>query len=163
MAEFVFENNPFTRTPADDAENGDAALVESLGDRMGDRCAHTTSDAKSPAGLDQVGRFAQGAGDVGDVFTDLKSDQLACAFAHGLNDEGDGAFGRVGIGDGQGDAFRSLGAMDDDELTGLADPSDARGEYIEASDIRTEAMFGEDFMHNRDSPKRAVREGEPRG
>ncbi len=53
----------------------------------------------------------------------------------------------VGVGDGQRDALRALAAVHDDELPGLPDLRNARGDDVQPGDVWTELGFGDNAMH----------------
>ena len=91
--------------------------------------------------------MAERAGNVEDRLANFERDQVAGAFAHRLDHQGDGAAGRIGVGDGQWDALGAVAEAHDDELAGLADFGDAAGLEVEAGDVRTELDFGGDEVH----------------
>jgi hypothetical protein len=64
-----------------------------------------------------------------------------------LDDQGNGAGARIRIGDGQRDALRALGQMDNDELAGLLDLRNARGDDVQPGDVRAELGFGNNVRH----------------
>ena len=109
--------------------------------------ADAAADADGPAGIDELGRAAQGARNVLDGITDLQHAQVAAGLAHGLDDERDGARHGVRVGDGQRDPLGTLGAADDDELAGLPDLRDAAGLDDEARDIGRQDVALDDWMH----------------
>ena len=88
------EDHPLAGSAADDARDGDAATGQLLGDRQDDRRADPAADADGVAGLDEVGRPAERAGDVRDRLAGLELDQVGGALADALDDEADRA--RVG-------------------------------------------------------------------
>ena len=103
---------------------------------MDHRRAHAAADAHALAARDQFRRMAQRPGDILDGLAGLQRHQFPRALAHGLDDQRDGAGGRIGIGDGQRDAFRARPAADDDKLPGPADFRDARRDDSRPNDIR---------------------------
>jgi len=72
----------------------------------------------------------------------LERHQFACAFADGLDHQGDDAGHRVGPGNGQRNAFGAFREMDDDELSRLADLGDARGADVKPGDVGAELLPG---------------------
>ena len=145
--QLVLEDDPFAGAAADHARDLDAASMELLGDREDHRGADAAADADHPALVDQVGRPSERPGHVADHVTGLEGDEVDRALADGLDDQGDRARGRVGVGDGQRDPLGSLAEADDDELAGPADLGDPRRLDDEPGDVRRELIPGDDRMH----------------
>ena len=99
-----------------------------------------------PEAISSVG-WPERPGDVGDGLARLQRHQFPGALAHRLDDQRDGAGAGIGVGDGQRDALGALGPVHDDELAGLPDLRDARGDDVQPRDVRAELGFGNDAMH----------------
>ena len=89
--EFVFKNHPFLRAAADHAGDMNAAVVQTLGNRMHDGGAHAAPDAQRAAFFNHFRRHAERAGNILDGLADFERDQFFGALAGGLDHQGDGA------------------------------------------------------------------------
>src|ERR1019366_9274033 len=136
------EDAPLLRTPADDAEHGDSATVQALGNGMHHSGADAAPDAERAARGNQFRGVAKRSGDVGNGLARLQRDQLLGALAHRLDDQRNGARARVRVGDGQGNPLRALAPVHNDELAGLPDLRNAWGDDIQPRDVRAELGFG---------------------
>lgn len=67
--------------------------------------------------------------------------------AHGLNDEGDGAFHRVGISDGEGHALAFLAYAYDNKMPGSAAAGDEWSFYDEFIDFLAELLLADYLEH----------------
>ena len=121
--------------------------MEPLGDRMDHGSAHAAADAKSPPARDQLRGHAERPGDVLESVARLERHEFARALAHGLDDQGNRARFRAGVGDGQRDAFGSGRPAHNDELTRAPDLRDARSGDIKAGYVRAQLPASGDLMH----------------
>ncbi len=145
--QLLLEDDPLAGPPADDAGHLDAAGGEPLGHGMHHRRAHAAANADGMTALDELGRLAQGTGDVLDGVPDLQHAEIAAGLAHGLDGEGDGAPLGIGIGDGEGHSLGTFADAHDDELARLAYLRDAAGLDDQASDVGGEDVSLDDWVH----------------
>jgi len=106
-----------------------------------------TTDAQSPAHLQQFGRMPKGTGDIGDLLADFQGHEVPRTLADRLNDQGDRPRNGIAIGNGQGDPLGAFAALNDHELAGPANLGNPRSEHVQAGHVRTQPGFGDDFMH----------------
>ena len=113
--------------------HGNAKPVQSLGNRVHYRGAHSASDAQSTAGRNQFRGLTQWSGNSSDGLAWFEGNQVARTLSYGLDDQGNGAGRGIGIGNGQRDALSVFSAINNDELTRLPDLRNARrGELVES-------------------------------
>jgi hypothetical protein len=89
----------------------------------------------------------QRPGDILNGVAHLQGDEFPGAFAHRLNDQRDGAGGRIRVRDGEGDALAAFAQPHDDELAGLTDLRQTGHLEVEAGDVGAELGAGNDAVH----------------
>ena len=115
-------------TGAHDDRHLVAGLLHGLDNRVHRGNAHATAHANHVAKILDVGRGTQRAHEHRDIVTDFELGEFGGGLTDGLENQGDGAFSRVGIGDGERHAFAVvLVRLEDDELAGLTLLGDQRG------------------------------------
>jgi hypothetical protein len=135
-ADLVLEDQQALRPRADDGDHLVARLVEGLGLGPDHRVADAPAHAADRAALLDVGRLAQGAGEVQDLLALLQVAQVVGGLAHLLHDDGSDAVIRPRLGDGQGDALPRLRHPEDDELAGLGLGGHCRRVHLEVDGLR---------------------------
>src|SRR5579859_7423485 len=133
--QFLFEDHPLAGSAPDNAQDGNAGAMQTLGDRMDHGCSHSSPDAQGAAGGNQFGWAAEWTRDARNALAGFERHQVAGAFANRLNDQRDSSGSRISVGDGQRDALGIIAKIDDDKLARFPDLRDPRSEHIEASDI----------------------------
>lgn len=147
-AHFGFKDEELSGTGAEDDGEGVTGGFQGLGDGVQGGGADAAADADDGAVIFDLGRAAEWADEVGDRLADVECGELAGGGADDLEDEGDPAFGGVGVGDGEGDALTVVGIeLKDDELAWGAFPSDLWGTDAHTEDVWGELVFGEDRVH----------------
>ena len=107
--------------------------------------AYAAADEDDVAGVGwDVGGFSEGADDVGEEVAGGFLAEEGGGGADGLDDEGDGAVGAGGAGDGEGDAFAGVVGTDDNELAGAGVLDNMGGLDDKAADVGREPVGMED-------------------
>ena len=81
LPELGFEDDPLFGAATDDAEHGDPAALQALGNRMHHRRAHAASNAQGAARGNELRRVAEWPGDVRNGLTRLERHQFLGALA----------------------------------------------------------------------------------
>ena len=132
-------------------DDGDlvACSLEGLNDRVHRGDTHATAHANHVAKILDVGRRAERAHEHGNIVTDFELGKFGGGLANRLENQGDRAFSRVGIGDGERHAFAViLVRLEDDKLAGLTLLGDQRGLDAEHVDRGRHLFFKENFCHS---------------
>ena len=144
---FLLQHDDVGTAEARDHIHLRARGVQSLSLGVGDGAAHAAAhhgDVREALGL---GGFPQGADKIQQGVPLLQGVEQQGGLAHLLEDDGDGAFLRVGAGDGQGNAFAGLVHPQDDELPGLGLAGDEGRLDIHPGDGGIEGAFMDNGIH----------------
>jgi hypothetical protein len=105
---------------AHDDDHPVAGLLHPLGDRMQRRDADAAADADDVPNFSMCVGLAERAHQVLHLLAHLHFGREVRGLAHRLEDDGDAALARIGVGDGQRNALAEVGVeLEDDELPRL--------------------------------------------
>ncbi len=131
-------------------------FVQPLHLRIDGSRAHAASDEQIAAvakllrrHLDELGRIAQRTREIGQTIALGKGAHLARRHAYGLDDDGDGAVGRIEIGDGERYPLALLVNANDDELPRQSALRHSRSLYPQQPDIFCERSLLYNLKHNK--------------
>ena len=124
--ELFFKEQQVLAARADDAHHPVARAGVALGDVVHGRDARAAAHADHSAAFFNVRGVAQRTADVRNGVAFLEGFQQGRAFAQDQIDDGDGAVGRIRIGDGQGDAFARGAHAQHDEMSRMRFLGDVR-------------------------------------
>src|SRR5450759_2666486 len=146
-AQLVLADDPLLGAATNDARDRHAACRQGLRDGVYNRGPNAAADADGVPALEQLGRVAQGPGDVRDRVADLKRCQLVRTLPYRLDDERDRARGAIHVGDGERDSLGPRAAPHDDELPGPADLGNSGSLDDEARDVGRQLRLADDRVH----------------